>query len=621
MHTQISSVLKISFRQSIVIVALLILSGCQSYHSKKGVKSFQEEDYASAIYHFQKANEIDTYFQHDVKIAEAYFKLDELDSAERYYSRALEIGANFSRQHLPYAKVLFSNMKYEELVRYLEKNDAGFANNEAEMLVNICHSIQYPDSNKLLFRPRLKEADVNAFSLKEYRNANAFLPEKTVYNGKKSEPWTKTAYRTLLKNENRTIEGEWITLDLLTQDKHNRFFDGPAAYSQDGKTVYFTRSDYSKHDSLEKRMKVFSASMIDGRWTNLEEFEWNNDAYSVGHVALSPTDDILYFASDMPGGFGGLDLYSCRKENGKWSKPENLGASINSPKNEGFPYVDADNSVFYASDQVNEFGKLDVFVTYFDGERWVKPETINHKLTDESKDLRDHFDPNNLEKILTITNREPRTIPFKLTGRAVNKETQAPIQGALMQLTTGKTGELIQIYSDANGNFNFDLEKGIDYVIFLKNKNSFTKTTSFSTKNTTTATDFFIDYQVEVIELNQPYPIGAIDYTRENGELTAPLKNELDKLLQLLLYTPTVTLEIAAHTDISGAANYNKILTEKRSHAVVEYLISQGVLPTRLTFKGYGEENILNKCTSEEIPCTELEKAANRRIEYIVLAY
>lgn len=614
--------MKVTLNQSLIFIALFILFGCQSYHSKKGVKYFQQEDYASAIFHFQKANEIENYFENDVKIAEAYFQMDQLDSSERYYYRAYRNGVNVSKSYLPYAKVLFANLNYKEATHLLEANALeSHSNAEAEMLLNICHSIHVQDSHQRINHSRIKEKDVNAFSLKDYRNGTAFLPEKNVFNGKPSDEWTQTTYLNLLKNDQRTIQGEWINRDLITQDKYNRFFDGSAAYSQDGKTVHFTRSDYSKNDSLEKRMKVFSASYKDGRWENLQEFQFNNDAYSVGHVALSPNDETLYFASDMPGGFGGLDVYSCRKENGKWSIPENLGAAINSPKNECFPYVDADNSLFYASDQVNEFGKLDVFITYFNGERWMKPETINHTLTAASKDLGDRFDPNNLEKILTITNREPRTIPFKLTGRAVNKQTQAPIQGALMQLTTGKTGELIQIYSDANGYFNFDLEKGIDYVIFLKNKNSFTKTTSFSTKSTTAATDFFVDYQVEVIELNQPYPIGAIDYASEHWELTPPLKNELDKLLQLLLYTPSITLEITAHTDISGAANYTKILTEKRSHTVVEYLISQGVLPTRLTFKGYGEENILNKCTSEEIPCTELEKAANRRIEYTVVSY
>jgi outer membrane protein OmpA-like peptidoglycan-associated protein len=251
----------------------------------------------------------------------------------------------------------------------------------------------------------------------------------------------------------------------------------------------------------------------------------------------------------------------------------------------------------------------------------VKPETINYKLTATNNNFGFNFDKNNIENIVTATSKNTKTTSFKLNGRAINKETRIPVEGALIEITTGKTGEQIKLYSDENGYFNFDLEKDINYVVFLKNKNSLTKTTSFTTKNTSVSTDFFINYEVELIELNKSITIGAIDFDCDKWDLTFQLKNELDKLIQLLNYNYSITIEIASHSDVSGDENYNKILTKKRSLAVVDYLISQGIYKNRLSFKGYGEEQILNKCISDGIPCTDIEKKQNRRIEYKILSY
>jgi len=615
--------LNYTFNTLLISFALLTLFACQNYHSKKGDKYYSKEDYKSALKQFQKSNKHEYQPKNEIKIAELYFKIDKLDSSKTYYKRAIDKDATSSKNLIAYAQVSFINSDYKQASETLEKYITNnYSKTNYPLLYNICQSVQNEreDSIKNTDKQKAKECDITCFSTQEYKEGTAFSRNKEIFKGKNNYNWTKIAYSNLLEGDN-SKNGNWINQKIISKELDNRCYDGPASYSKDEKTVYFSRSIYSMNDSIYNNSRIFKASYADGVWTNLEEFPFNSDVISNGHVCLSNDESRIYFTSNMPGGYGGFDLYFCELINGNWSTPENLGSSINSNKNELFPYVDSNDALFYSSDQLNTSGKLDVFLTYFNGNRWVKPETINYKLTATNNNFGFNFDKNNIENSVTATSKKTKTTSFKLNGRAVNKETRIPIEGALIEITTGKTGEQIKLYSDENGYFNFDLEKDINYEVFLKNKSSLSKFTSFSTKNMSISTDFFINYEVELIELNKPVILGDINFDCDKWDLTSQLKNELDKLIQLLNYNFSISLEIASHSDVSGDENYNKILTEKRSLAVVDYLISQGINKNRLSFKGYGEEQILNKCISDVIPCSDLEKQQNRRIEYRILSY
>lgn len=163
-----------------------------------------------------------------------------------------------------------------------------------------------------------------------------------------------------------------INPQLLKGDVSGRFHEGPACFSNDGNTVYFTRSNYFKrkmnvNENKENNLKIFKATLKDGKWKNLEEFPFNSDDYSVGHPTLSADEKTLYFVSDMPGRFGGTDIYKSVWDGSNWSKPENLGAIVNTKGNEMFPYIHTDDALYFSSNAHNSMGGLDVFITYFNG--------------------------------------------------------------------------------------------------------------------------------------------------------------------------------------------------------------------------------------------------------------
>ncbi|GAB4047177.1 OmpA family protein [Spirosoma litoris] len=147
---------------------------------------------------------------------------------------------------------------------------------------------------------------------------------------------------------------------------NTKYHEGPATFSQDGSQIIFTRNNYNNgraNKSAEgvNKLKLYTAIQQNGAWTDIVELPFNSDEYSVGHPALSHDDALLYFASDMPGGYGGTDLYVSRFQDGKWSRPVNLGSTINTKGNELFPFVDEAGNLYFATDGHKGLGGLDIF--------------------------------------------------------------------------------------------------------------------------------------------------------------------------------------------------------------------------------------------------------------------
>jgi hypothetical protein len=156
-------------------------------------------------------------------------------------------------------------------------------------------------------------------------------------------------YVTQLKN------GKWRSAASFSSELNSKFNEGPLCFDKTATTIYFNRSDN------KGRLKIMKAEFLEGKWQNIQELPINNEKYSLAHPALSPDGSALYFSSDMPGGLGGKDLYVSFLKDGKWSAPENLGESVNSPGDELFPFVTSDNNyLYFSSDGHGGSGKLDI---------------------------------------------------------------------------------------------------------------------------------------------------------------------------------------------------------------------------------------------------------------------
>lgn len=597
---------------------LFLFGSCQAIYFKKAKKAIEKQDFELAIDQYKKLNNIEYSEFNILMLADLYFKLDKLDSSENYYKQVITNSEKYDVYRLPFAITMLYNRKINEAKKLLETKDTPGGLNQ--IVLQLCNSIY--NENESNISPIISYKKINIFTNNQYKNGNYSTSTSNIFIGNQGNYTLQFAYEGLFKNTPRS-DGKWIPMTILLENPTNRIYDGQETYSTDGNTVIFSRSIYSRFDSLLPKQKIFSAKRVNDQWTNFEEFPYNSDTYSIGQVCMSKCNNLLYFSSDMPGGYGGFDLYYSELNNGSWSKPINLGSQINSSKNELFPYIDSLNLLYYSSNKDNSDNQLDAFISYNDGVKWLNPISINHPLQLSKNDYGFSFDPNNSKSILSIDTKETKSkeASFTLLGRAIDKETQQPIEGATVEITTGKTGELIRIHSDQNGNFRFNLSAGINYRVFLKNNNSFTEMVDFSTKDQTQSINFNILYEVETICLNKSILLLDSNFDNENYILEKELKNKLDELILKLRNNSDVKFEIASHTDQRGNHLYNHALTLRRSKAVSDYLFSQGIQPERIQFKGYGPSQLIKRCDENTTPCDEQDYLINRRIEYKIIGF
>jgi hypothetical protein len=171
------------------------------------------------------------------------------------------------------------------------------------------------------------------------------------------------------------------------------FYDGPLCFNPDGNMVYFTRSNLKHNKPIKAKdglvkLKIYSAQLKADKWENIVELPFNNKEYDFTHPSVSPDGRRLYFASNRPGGFGGMDLYVVTLIDNKWSEPVNLGPKINTPKDEVFPFIHADGKVYYSSNgRAKSVGGLDIYFTAKTDTGWLMPHLLPEPINSRSDDF------------------------------------------------------------------------------------------------------------------------------------------------------------------------------------------------------------------------------------------
>jgi len=154
-------------------------------------------------------------------------------------------------------------------------------------------------------------------------------------------------------------------ISALNTDLH----EGPVSFDPVSKTLFITRTNLESNRTIpnaasEVHLQIYTSKLIGGKWTNVKKWDFASDDYSICHPSVSSDGQRLYFASNMPGGYGGMDIYYSENENGVWSEPLNLGPQINTLKNDWFPYMHDSGALFFCSEGHQGFGGLDVFAVF-----------------------------------------------------------------------------------------------------------------------------------------------------------------------------------------------------------------------------------------------------------------
>lgn len=184
----------------------------------------------------------------------------------------------------------------------------------------------------------------------------------------------------------------WGQPRILANEVTTSFNDGPATFNEPGNLMYFTRNN-SIANSLKNisdssnKLGIYSAEFSDGKWKNIKPFRYNNPLYSLCTPSLAPDGGRIYFASDMPGGSGGMDLYYCNWRENDWDKPVNMGPVINTGTNESFPFACKYRKVYFASDGHKGFGKKDLFYSQEINGEWSTPVHLDSAINSSADDF------------------------------------------------------------------------------------------------------------------------------------------------------------------------------------------------------------------------------------------
>lgn len=187
-------------------------------------------------------------------------------------------------------------------------------------------------------------------------------------------------------------DGKWINPRLFSDDLTSAVHEGPVTFNPRGTVVYFTRRQEGRRKD-NKTLGIFIADKSGSKWIRTRPFPYNTAEYNVVHPTLSVDGTQLFFASDMPGGYGGMDIYMAKLENGLWSKPVNLGSSINSDKDEAFPIIHASGRLFFSSKGHGSAGGFDIFYSDRVNETWLNPVKLTEPFNSSFDDFSYMADP------------------------------------------------------------------------------------------------------------------------------------------------------------------------------------------------------------------------------------
>lgn len=394
------------------------------------------------------------------------------------------------------------------------------------------------------------------------------------------------------KNE----KGEWERPEPVEGELNTEFDEGIVAFSPDAQTMYLTKA--RRELNAPTSVEIYTSTRSDAKWSAPVKFEITADTLSTfGHPAVSPDGEYLYFVSDMPGGYGGKDIWRISLKERQGSLV-NLGPDINTEGNDDFPYVRADGTLYFSSDGHPGMGGLDIFRATAVGDpadlRW-KVENMGFPINSAGDDFgitfgkgEDGFFSSNRGDArgydhIYIFEYDP--VRITIEGLVMDKD-EEPVKNAIIRIV-GNDGSNQKEVARDDGSFSFALQRGVKYVMLAGAKGYLNQKQEFASDSTMEDANYWVEFILPSI--SKPSVVENIFYDYDKADLRPESKTALNELIAVLHDNPNVTIEMASHTDRWGSDAYNISLSERRAKSVVDYLVENGISRDRLQPHGYGK--------------------------------
>ena len=654
------------FRTLCTVIVLSLLTACGADQAvKKGDKFYALGEYYDAAAQYKKAyaqtpaKERQTRGKRALQMADCYRRINNTPRAIAAYNNAIRYKVTDSLTLLRLGQMQLKNGSYKEAEKTLRQALDSMPGNQL--------AIEWLQSARMA--PKWKQ-DGSKYTVKRI---DAFNSRRADYSPMLSGDNYDQLYFTSTRNQAQGDElsgitgmkngdiffaqkdekGKWGKPVPIETELNSVQDEGACAFSPDNKTMYLTRCttdpDYPRY------AKIYTAQRSDASWGKASELTITRDTLSTfAHPAVSPDGQWLYFVSDMHGGLGGYDIWRVQLTSAGLGSLENLGAPINTEGDELFPTFRPNGDLYFSSDGHPGMGGLDIYIARPAGEEGAagsRAYTIEHPgfplnsagddfgMTFEGFNNRGYFSSNrgDARGWDHIYSFEKSEVVQTVKGWVYEQEGyELPAAQVYM---VGNDGTNVKLSVRGDGSFVQEIEPGVDYVFLGTCKGYLNHKEELRVDTVTESEEYVL--QFPLASISAPVLIDNIFYDFDKATLRPESTVALDELIKLLDENPNVTIELSAHADYRGSAQYNKGLTQRRAEAVVDYLIAHGIAKDRLSPVGYGKEKpkTVKKKLTEKYPWLkegdvlteefikslkddeqqEVCNQLNRRTEFIVL--
>ncbi len=410
---------------------------------------------------------------------------------------------------------------------------------------------------------------------------------------------------------------------LFSQALDSENEEGSIGFSSDQRTIFFTQEN-PNNKQLFTLHKATLNEKDAKKWTNITNLNVVPEQYSAETPSVSPDGKKIYIASNIPGGFGGFDIYEATiAEDGTIGKLVNLGPNVNTADDEKYPYMSSDNKYLYFSSKGHlNLGGYDVFRSAYVDNSFLTAMNLGTDLNSRRDDVAfvmtspskgyvstDKKQSGNFD-ILKFEIKKQENLHFNYT--IVEEVTKTPLPNANVVVTDEFGTKLAETQSDNNGKIKLALEPLTFYNIEVMKDGYETKKTNIATGDTDKNIALT---QKKAIVTDDAIVIENIYFDFNKSSVKKESELSLNKIVEVLTNNPNMSITINAHTDSKGSETYNQTLSESRAKAAYQYLLKKGIPASQLTYKGFGESELLEKCEK----CSAKQDQTNRRVEFKIV--
>jgi len=637
----------------ILFLCLSIASVSAQSNLKKANKLFKEFSYvdASKAYEEYLEKEKSPSTQTLKNAGDSFYYIDDKRNALKWYQKLYDIqGTSIPDDYfIRYIESLKGVLDYDKADKITKEYLA--SKGDQKRIANYTRLKKQMDSlskEKPLYTIRNLEINTDKSDF-----GPAFYGDKVVYSSSKDTTkfkeklynWNRQPFLNLYVAERNTANGSLFNETVFLPNAMTKYHEATVAFTPDLQTVYYSTNIVRKKKLVNdeegtNNFKIVKGTIADGKLTKPQDIFFNNKKYSAGHPALSEDGKWLFFASDMPGGYGGSDLYVCQiAEDGTIGPPKNLGPEINTAGNDMFPSF-SNGTLYFASDGHFGWGGLDIYESKFKQDAtFSEPKNLGAPINSNKDDFAYIVDPKDTygyfssnraqgkgDDDLYYFTKEKAPCNQWVSGKVTNSKSKLPIAEATVIVADMFGDKISEVATNTFGTYRISVPCGMKVKVSATKPGHSTDEKELESKKVNGAEIKDVDFELSKYEDlvvidgdKEKIDINPIFFDYDKSDITPQAAIELDKVVFAMSKFPNIKIKIESHTDSRGKDAYNMKLSDSRAKSTRTYILSKGIDPSRIESAiGYGESRLTNKCKNG-IKCTEAEHLANRRSDFIVI--